>query len=450
MRAVGFHHVGFAVLITLAGCGRSIVQMGERAAWRQEAEVACLKSGAVPQTPGIVRIDPIEGPGVCGADYPLKVAAFGNGSAFGFVDELRPPGRIPGASNFPIAAPRSVAPPPRYAPPSDVLAGPPLSLTPPSEALLPRGNEARGYEARGYEVPLSPPQTTVPRYAQPPANYAPSRADDIPDDALLPDRSRAARPNWTSPPPQRTRDIPPRDLPRLGPVRRQMVTGAIKTAVTPPATLACPIVSALDRWIMEAVQPAAMRWFRQPVTGIKQISAYSCRGMVGNSSPRISEHAFGNALDIAAFVLADGRKVTVKSGWNGTPEETGFLHDVQLAACERFTTVLGPGYNVYHYDHIHLDLIRRASGRAACKPRAISGEVAAARQLQKAKYAHRGGQLVTGSVAAVSAMRQRAVPGADGYFDENDDNSTVTGSIPETAAKAPIAIPGQDGYFEDE
>jgi hypothetical protein len=58
--------------------------------------------------------------------------------------------------------------------------------------------------------------------------------------------------------------------------------------------------------------------------------------------------------------------------------------------------------------------------------------------------------LVTGSVAAVSAMRQRAVPGADGYFDENDDNSTVTGSIPETAAKAPIAIPGQDGYFEDE
>src|SRR5262249_29274050 len=121
-------------------------------------------------------------------------------------------------------------------------------------------------------------------------------------------------------------------------------------AVSPPATLACPIVSELERWIAGAVQPAAMRWFGSPVAEIKQISAYSCRGMNGNWRASISEHAFGNALDIAAFTLADGRKITVKNGWRGLPEEQGFLRDVQAAACGQFSTVLAPGSNVYHYD----------------------------------------------------------------------------------------------------
>ena len=88
----------------------------------------------------------------------------------------------------------------------------------------------------------------------------------------------------------------------LGPPRSPMVTGAAgPVGVKPPATLACPIVSALDQWIASSVQPAALRWFRPPVVEIKQISAYSCRGMNGNPNAQISEHAFGNALDIAEF-----------------------------------------------------------------------------------------------------------------------------------------------------
>ncbi len=86
--------------------------------------------------------------------------------------------------------------------------------------------------------------------------------------------------------------------------------------------------------------------------------------MNGNSDAHISEHAFGNALDIAAFTLADGRHVSVKDGWKGLPEEQGFLRDVQATACQQFNTVLAPGSNVYHYDHIHVDLMRRASRRA--------------------------------------------------------------------------------------
>jgi hypothetical protein len=168
-------------------------------------------------------------------------------------------------------------------------------------------------------------------------------------------------------------------------------------AVKPAATLACPIVSVLDHWLTETVQPAAQRWFGQRVVEIKQISAYSCRGMNGNPSAHISEHAFGNALDIAAFTLADGRHVSVKDGWHGLPEEQGFLRDVEAGACQQFTTVLAPGSNVYHYDHIHVDLMRRASRRLICQPAAVSGEEVAAHAMQRNPYASRE-QSVTGSL----------------------------------------------------
>jgi hypothetical protein len=165
--------------------------------------------------------------------------------------------------------------------------------------------------------------------------------------------------------------------------------------------------------------------------------------MVGNSTAHISEHAFGNALDVAGFVLADGRKILVKNGWNGTPEETGFLHDVQMAACERFTTVLAPGYNVYHYDHIHLDLMRRASGRTACRPNAMTGEEAAAK-LSKTKYARRDPD-ITGAIGNKAVTKPRATAGDDGDFDED----LPTGSIKKKYKPQP-AIPGEDGDFDDE
>jgi hypothetical protein len=120
--------------------------------------------------------------------------------------------------------------------------------------------------------------------------------------------------------------------------------------------------------------------------------------MNGNPSAHISEHAFGNALDIAAFTLADGRRITVKDGWKGMPEEQGFLRDVQAAACQQFTTVLAPGSNVYHYDHIHVDLMRRASRRVICEPSAVSGEEIAARAGGRNPYAASRDPYVTGSL----------------------------------------------------
>ena len=478
-----FYLAGAVMLVVLAGCGRGMIQFAERAPWRHEAEVACMRSGEVKLGTGVVRIEPIEGPGVCGADFPLKVSVLGEGGKLAYTDDLRPPASIPNAGNdarmprWPASQPR-YAPPPVESEPLDVAPvqsrpigqpiqqgnmrwvpgpqgierpqanGQPMSISPPGrgeaadEPQYMRSGAAPAYPPAQRNYP--PAQQTYPparqsypqqqAYPPPQQNYRPQHlpADqraydapsDVPDDAVLPpgeSRGSRAQDSYApaqgaynaqryEPPPTQQRALPP-----LGPMRGPNATTAMMPAtLTPTATLACPIVSALDRWVGQGVQPAAMRWFGSPVATIKQISAYSCRQMVGSGTSSMSEHAYGNALDVAGFTLADGRIITVKNGWHGTPEEQGFLHDVQLYACETFTTVLAPGYNVYHYDHIHLDLMQRSSGRHPCRPDAIPGDVVAAKA--RAIYAnkHRG-PAYTGSIEKSQRAGGRSRPCAGRY-----------------------------------
>ena len=140
-------------------------------------------------------------------------------------------------------------------------------------------------------------------------------------------------------------------------------------AVGPNATLGCPLVDAVESWLRESVQPAAIAWYGAPVVAIRQISDYSCRSRNNIHGARLSEHAFGNALDVAGFVFEDGREVTVKAGWHGSAQERGFLREVEATACQRFATVLGPGAP-YHGDHFHVDLARHGSARVShyCNP----------------------------------------------------------------------------------
>lgn len=386
-RGVRLYLVGSIVLVSLAGCGRGFFQ-AEREPWRAEAEAACLKSGAVKEGPDLVRIDPISGPGMCGAEFPLKVAALGEASSsYGFADEeLRPPGSIGGQPRWPVTQPRSNTPQSQNYPASPY---PQRSTYPESPVRQPSG----------YGAPTGPVSLNAP-------GMAPQEDEiDLPPDGT--DAAGAARYMNAPSYPARPAPYSQQPLPRLGPVQGNPVTAVGPVAIKPTATLACPIVSELDRWLADTVQPSAMRWFGVRVAEIKQISAYSCRGMNGNPHSHISEHAFGNALDIAAFVLADGRRVTVKDGWRGMPEEQGFLRDVQSGACAHFTTVLAPGSNVYHYDHIHVDLMRRASRRLICQPAAVSGEEVASRAQSRSPYANSRDPSVTGSLGARKSMTRK-------------------------------------------
>src|SRR6202166_4209785 len=136
-RGVRLYLVGSFVLVSLAGCGHGFFSE-EREPWRAEAEVACLKSGAVKENADLVRISPISGPGVCGADFPLKVAALGEGSgSFGFADEdLRPPANIGNQPRWPVSPPPQGAPPASSRQPSygGASQGGPISLTAPGVA----------------------------------------------------------------------------------------------------------------------------------------------------------------------------------------------------------------------------------------------------------------------------------------------------------------------------
>ena len=138
-------------------------------------------------------------------------------------------------------------------------------------------------------------------------------------------------------------------------------------------TLGCPMVAALEQWIRESVQPAAMARFGAPVVKIRSMGSYSCRSIDHLSDAKLSEHAFANATDVGGFVLADGREINVMRGWKGPDEQVrAFLREVQAGACGIFTTVLAPGSDSFHYNHMHLDLAMHgmtSSGpRRYCKP----------------------------------------------------------------------------------
>ena len=167
----------------------------------------------------------------------------------------------------------------------------------------------------------------------------------------------------------------------VAPLRVSAALGG-RVRVSPPATMGCPMTAALDRWIHNSVQRAAMRQFRQPVVEIKQISSYSCRGRNGKRTGKLSEHSFGNALDVAGFTLADGRTITVVKGWwRGTPAEKAFLREAFAGACREFYTVLGPGSDRAHYNHFHVDLLITnvtSSGKHYCRPQPKQGIFVAA------------------------------------------------------------------------
>jgi len=126
----------------------------------------------------------------------------------------------------------------------------------------------------------------------------------------------------------------------------------------PPALLRCPMVPAVDHWVERVVSPAARHYLGVPVVELKVAASYSCRAMNHVHGARLSEHGHANAVDISAFVLADGQVIDVKSGWWGAMAERAFLRAVHGGACHIFTTVLGPGYDANHRDHFHLDLAR--------------------------------------------------------------------------------------------
>ena len=115
----------------------------------------------------------------------------------------------------------------------------------------------------------------------------------------------------------------------------------------------CPTAELMAAWSRFGVD-RARQILGSPLVRIETMGSYACRNVAG--SARRSAHASAEAVDVAAFVLADGRRISVLADWNdGEASERRFLRVVHASACKRFGTVLGPDYNAAHRDHLHLE-----------------------------------------------------------------------------------------------
>jgi hypothetical protein len=134
-----------------------------------------------------------------------------------------------------------------------------------------------------------------------------------------------------------------------------------KVAVAPPATMRCPMAEAIAHWVREDVAPSLKG--QPPLRVLDNFDSYSCRGRNNIRAAQLSEHGRADALDVRDFALADGRElrltdVNVDKDWRET---------IRASVCARFSTVLGPGSDGYHEEHIHLDLADRHNGYKVCE-----------------------------------------------------------------------------------
>jgi hypothetical protein len=135
-----------------------------------------------------------------------------------------------------------------------------------------------------------------------------------------------------------------------------------KVTVAPPATLRCPMAEAIAHWIREDVAPAAMK-LGAPLRGLDNFDSYDCRGRNRVRGATLSEHGRANALDVRSFKLANGENVVLTD----VKAPKDWREAIRASVCARFSTVLGPGSDGEHEEHIHLDLAERHNNYKICE-----------------------------------------------------------------------------------
>ena len=135
-----------------------------------------------------------------------------------------------------------------------------------------------------------------------------------------------------------------------------------KVAVMPPATMRCPMAEQIANWVREDIVPA-VKDFGPPLRALDNYASYDCRGRNNIRAAQLSEHGRADALDVRDFKLADGRELTLTD----VNVDKDWREVIRSSACARFSTVLGPGSDGYHEEHIHLDLAERHNNYKICE-----------------------------------------------------------------------------------
>ncbi|CAN5416948.1 hypothetical protein BH09PSE4_BH09PSE4_13530 [soil metagenome] len=128
--------------------------------------------------------------------------------------------------------------------------------------------------------------------------------------------------------------------------------------ITGLKAMRCDLARNFIGWLRYAVAPAARQLLGSDLVRVETMGTYACRNVIGSaaSAGKRSGHAIANAVDVAAFRLADGRRVSVLEDWHSPDQRArDFFDAIHGSACKRFGTVLSPDYNAAHHDHLHLE-----------------------------------------------------------------------------------------------
>jgi hypothetical protein len=120
-------------------------------------------------------------------------------------------------------------------------------------------------------------------------------------------------------------------------------------------TIACAFARQFAKWVSEAAAPLTIVYLGSKLTAIESGTAFACRNRYGSPGEKISEHAKGDAIDVTEFRLEDKRTLTVKDASASAEIDGAWIRALRATGCGYFTTILGPGSNEAHKDHLHFD-----------------------------------------------------------------------------------------------
>jgi hypothetical protein len=147
---------------------------------------------------------------------------------------------------------------------------------------------------------------------------------------------------------------------------RPLKVSSVGVELKPAITTRCPVAKALAAWTKDVVIPSAKLYMKDEPTALSTGDSYQCRTRRGDGETKISEHARANAVDITGVAFSGGRTLAI-SEQHGDDGARSFQAAIRGGACAYFPTVLGPGANAAHADHLHVDLIDRGNGYRICE-----------------------------------------------------------------------------------
>ncbi|UIK03914.1 extensin family protein [Neorhizobium galegae] len=358
---------------------------------RRRASPKSQARGPAPEPPAPANVPiPIPKPAAGEAEKPAEAPRQADSSAKPVVQEPPRPEAPPPVAQLPVGQSRpnenpqgpSLSPAQSPPPSPPVVEQPGTASEPAHEAEVPKPQPKPGTTAADVQPADKPGQPAAP-------GQDAAKPDDAKPNETKPDEQKAEAPPPPPPPP-----LVKEDPGELKACLAELTSLGTKFEPTDPidegngcgiespidvaevlpgvslgsATMRCKTAVSMAHWLKDTVQPAlniAMPGRR--ITGIVPGSTYACRLRNSASTGKISEHARGNAFDVAAFKLDNGEKMEMKPRTEDSTMEGAFQRTATAGACLHFTTVLSPGSDAAHQNHLHLDVLERKDGYRYCR-----------------------------------------------------------------------------------